>query len=388
MKRLKPGNGAHGGSDARQRVCQTTLAVLVVAAVIVAWGSKSVGRAQQQAPFSRLSSDVFDVVPPSQRVAGNPGKMRVSQAGCRPQSASMNAGLRRRIVDVAVQEWAFFGFGVVDQTAIEPPTRDDGPPAQTRSRRRSRWVSTEESARVAASIAGYWTVTPEGRWIIERQNEEWNGPIGIGARWRSPWSAAFISWVMCESGLGEASAFQRAVAHHRYIDQAIRARDASTSQAAFVAYDAGEADISPGDLLCSGRRPPYRTLAERRRQMGTGARTHCDIVVKLDDEHTRILAIGGNVRGAVSLKLLPAMRGADGAIRPLDFSSATLDPNPYRGARPVFAHLKLRADAIEPNALDRSRTIQALGCTGGLQTSVRLVSGGSLIALDQPTAKC
>ena len=364
------------------------MAFVMVAVAVVVWGSQSVGRAQPHPPFSRLSRDAFDVVPPSQRVVGAPGQMTVSQTGCRPQSASINAaGLRRRIVDVAVQEWAFFGFGVVDQTTIEPPTRDASPPAQPRSRRRSR-LSVDESARVAASIAGYWTVTPEGSWIIERQNEEWNGPIGIGSRWRNPWSAAFISWVMCESGLSETSAFQRAVAHHRYIDQAIRARDNGTHQSAFVAHDAGETAIAPGDLLCSGRRPSYRTLAERRRQMGNGARTHCDIVVKLDDENTRILAIGGNVRGAVSLKLLPAMRGTDGTLRPLDLSTATLGPNPYRGARPVFAHLKLRVDAIEADALDRSLTIRALGCSDGLQARFRLASRRNFVAVDQRTAKC
>ena len=159
-----------------------------------------------------------------------------------------------------------------------------------------------------ASIAGYWAVTPEGSWIVGRQNDDWKGPDGIGARWNAPWSAAFISWVMCEAGLGKAAQFQRAIAHHAYIDQAIRARDGRAAQAAFAAYDMGETAINPGDLLCSSRRPVYRTLAERRRQPGVGARTHCDIVVKVDETRERILAIGGNVRATVSLKLLRAQR--------------------------------------------------------------------------------
>ena len=46
----------------------------------------------------------------------------------------------------------------------------------------------------------------------------------------------------------------------------------------------GPAPVAPGDLLCSGRRPAYTRLAERRTQMGEGARTHCDIVVKVDLE--------------------------------------------------------------------------------------------------------
>ena len=107
---------------------------------------------------------------------------------------------------------------------------------------------------------------------MERQNDSWNGPRGIASRWNAPWSAAFVSWVMCEAGLGGTNQFRRAVAHHAYIDQAIRACDGRASQAAFTAYDAGETAIEPGDLLCSSRRPAYRAIAERRRQMGVGAR--------------------------------------------------------------------------------------------------------------------
>ena len=107
---------------------------------------------------------------------------------------------------------------------------------------------------MADSIAGYWSTTSDGSWIIDRQNAVWSGPRGIGADWRDPWSAAFVSWVMCESGLGDANRFQRAIAHHRYIDQAIEARGDKPSQAAFVAYDVGEFSIEPGDLLCLARR--------------------------------------------------------------------------------------------------------------------------------------
>ena len=326
--------------------------------LIAAATTASIGYAQQTT-FDRLPQNIFDVVPPSARVNGAPGTMAIQSTSCRTLPT---AGARRRIVDVAVQEWAFFGFNVVDQTAIETVDR-----SAPRSRRRWRRLSPAESARVASSIAGYWTVTPEGGWILDAQNAAWTGTSGIGARWRYPWSAAFISWVMCESGLGDATRFQRAVAHHVYIDQAIRGRAAGVPSAAFAAYDIGESEITPGDLLCSARRPAYRSIAERRSQLGQGARTHCDIVVKLDPSHNRILAIGGNVRASVSLKLLPAARGAGGYLRPLT------------GARRMFAHLKLVAGPIEPieaiekDALDRTPTIRALSCGTGPQTQTRLV---------------
>ena len=206
----------------------------------------SLGSTQQTPPANRLPADLLDVVPPSARVTGAPGRMRISQTGCRPVE-TLTADLRRRIVDVAVQEWAFFGFGVVDQTIVEAPRTFAAPtPAGSRSRRGRSRISTEESARVAASIAGYWTVTAEGGWIIDRQNEAWRRSDGIGARWQSPWSAAFVSWVMCESGLTDTGVFRWAVAHHRYIDQAIHARDGNVRSSVSLKVMPAELDENKG----------------------------------------------------------------------------------------------------------------------------------------------
>jgi hypothetical protein len=314
----------------------------------------------QQAPFDRLPPNVFDVFAPPARVQGTPGSMTIRQTSCRSVPA---AQIRRRIVEVAVQEWAFFGFAIVDQTDVDD---DNGFP------RRSRRPGDGQSMRVADSIAGYWSVTPGGDWIIGSQNKIWNGPDGVESRWRFPWSAAFVSWVMCEAGLRDSDQFQRAIAHHTYIDQAIRARDQGASRAAFIAHNAGEAAVAPGDLLCSSRRPAYRTLEDRRRQMGTGARTHCDIVVKVDKAAGRILAIGGNVRGTVGLKILPAVNAAVGP-------RSDAGP-PVRGARVVFAHLKLRAAASEGDAFDTSPTLKALSCAGPSATAARAAASRIVIA--------
>jgi hypothetical protein len=275
---------------------------------------------------------------PDSRVTGAPGEMRIAAANC---PARNHAELRRRIVDIAVQEWAFFGFSVVDQTGPPPPPRP-------RSFYRRPWMDPAESQRVAASIAGYWSVTPDGGWILERQNDYWNGPLGVGERWRDPWSAAFISWTMCEAGVGDLSEFRRSINHRTYIDQAIRARDTDSRSTAYVAYDIGEREIAPGDLLCSAGRHGYRTLQDRRNHLGEGARTHCDIVVHVDSEQDRILAIGGNVRGRVSLKLLYALQD-------------TTDPDLHsvvgRGRRTVFAHLRLTAETRDDIGLLSSPSV-------------------------------
>jgi hypothetical protein len=315
-----------------------TLTIVLV--VGVSMGGVSIA---QQPAFDRLPMDELDVVPPSARVTGALGDLEIRDQSCQSRH-SIDASLRRRIVDVAAQEWRFFGHAVLDYT------RDQSFDWRARGARR-RWslLTPTDTARVAPTIAGYWTVTPEGSWIIENQNQQWNRS-GAETRWRTPWSAAFVSWVMCESGLGEPAQFRRAVAHHRYIDQAIRARDGNASSAAFTAYDIGEIAISPGDLLCSGRRPAYRSVAERRRQFGEGARTHCDVVVALDTGRNRILAIGGNVRATVGLKLLPAASDGSVGLRPTG------------GTRSAFAHLSLRAEPIAEDALESSPTMRGFTC--------------------------
>ena len=305
----------------------------------------------QQLYFERLSSNELAVMSPAERVDGEPGTMRVLESSCSsgPQERS-----RQRIVDVAMQEWAYFGFSVADETVQQD--RNSLNTFSGRSRRLGRgfsWMDLEQSARLANSIAGYWAITGDGSWILSRQNERWQGS-GVGARWRDPWSAAFISWVMCESGLGDDSQFDRAIAHHTYIDQAIRARDQGINETAYVAFDIGEEPIEPGDLLCAARRPSYDSIAERRSQLGSGIRSHCDIVVKVEPDRDRVLAIGGNVRGSVSLKLLPA-EFTDSDVVDSDVSRVG------NGRGQIFAHLKLRADSLEGDAIQLSPTIRKLG---------------------------
>lgn len=304
-------------------------------------GGATVQMAGAEPPYvDRLFNSELAVLSPSSRVAGAPGEMRIVHKACRNLA---DEDLRRRVVNIAIQEWGFFGFRTVDLTVEGPRWRG------WRSRLSS--LGAEEAERVASSIAGYWAITSRGDWIIERQNAVWKGPWGVGADWRDPWSAAFVSWVMCESGLGEARRFRRAIAHYEYIDQAIRARDGRATRSAFVAHDVGEKAIEPGDLLCSARRSAYRSIEQRRRHLGKGIRTHCDIVVKVEATHGQILAIGGNVRDAVSLKVLPAIFG-QGPSSP----ARSIGPE----GRRIFAHLKLRADSIEDDAFENSPTVKAL----------------------------
>lgn len=348
------------------------LAGLLVAAPI-AWAQTMVPAAPAVASaqslwIERLSGEELAVISPAERVRGEPGRMQVVETAC---PSLPLPGLRQRIVDIAVQEWAYFGFSIADETA-ERDEVDGGNPfgGGRRFTRGFSWLDVAQSARLAQSIAGYWAITGDGSWILSRQNEAWTDN-GVGTRWRDPWSAAFISWVMCESGLGENSRFDRAINHHTYIDQAIRARDGGSVEAAYFAYDVGEQAIEAGDLLCAARRPTYDSLDERRSQLGDGIRSHCDIVVKLEPDNGRILAVGGNVRGSVSLKLLPAEFPGGGA----DVASVG------RGRGQIFAHLKLRADPAAADPIRTSPTLRKLGEQPELLAQVRATLDRAVTAL-------
>lgn len=309
---------------------------------------------QSQEWLDRLPTSLLPVQPPMARVSGTPGSLTIEQSSCNTLPVD---GVRRRIVNTAVQEWAFFGFGVQDQTVERDNSfrrtgfrRVRGEPRPLTADLNQR--PDDEVLQIALSVGGYWSATPDGRWMLERQNETWQGPLGVRSDWADFWSAAFISWVMCESGLGTKEQFERSIAHHDYIDQAIRARDGEAPNSAYVAYNPGEAELLVGDMLCRASRPEYMDIEARRAHLDEGARSHCDIVVRLDEETGEILAIGGNVSDSVRLKRLPGAVGSSGNFEPL----------PYNGRR-IFAHLKLRVDEpIETNALDNSPTMLAASC--------------------------
>lgn len=298
--------------------------------------------AQEESFAPRLPQSVLDVLPPSQRVSGPLGDMRFTQRDCRQLPPDE---VRRRIVYTAIQEWAFFGFST-DLQAREP-NEDANAPRRPFVYPR---LNSTESERLASSIAGYWSATPNSDWILQRQNSRWETD-GTDARWRDAWSAAFISWVMCESGLGEPQQFKRAIAHHSYIDQAILATQDKEQKAVYKAFSLGTQSVVPGDLLCRGSRPAYRTIEQRAAQLGEGARTHCDIVVKVDADNEQISVIGGNVRATVRLKILPATNEPGQALRPISDNG-----------RQLFAHLKLMTPEIEANAFDHSPTVARCAC--------------------------
>ena len=114
----------------------------------------------------------------------------------------------------------------------------------------------------------------------------------------TPWSAAFVSWVMRRAGL---PGFAASARHLDYVR-------AAWSQPARDPYRmASPLDAAPavGDLLCYVRAQAHilghRGLVERL-DGDAGLPMHCDIVVAVEDGIAWL--VGGNVQQAVTLRML------------------------------------------------------------------------------------
>ncbi|MGE0045244.1 MAG: DUF2272 domain-containing protein [Hyphomonadaceae bacterium] len=224
-------------------------------------------------------------------------------------AAAPIAGVRQRLVDLAVQEWARFGYRVSrragDISAHFP---------EFAGRDFSFAPYDENDPLLMGAIGGYWAaltdaassgVSQVGAYEIARQNIAWANAAGEYRQtggWATPWSAAFISWVMCEAG---AAPFRFSWAHRDYVDASIAAVESDAPHL----YRARAPDQTPrvGDLLCA-HRAGYRTdLAARREQAGAEGEMHCDLVVAINGRD--VLAIGGNVENGVTAVRYDIHRG-------------------------------------------------------------------------------
>lgn len=123
----------------------------------------------------------------------------------------------------------------------------------------------------------------------------------------TPWSAAFISWVMRQAGVG---GFRGSARHIDYVRDAWR----DTEHNPYRALPPSGAAPVPGDLLCSVRVATraygYRQLAGVLDGPPGGLPMHCDIVVGSVDGI--LYMVGGNLQQAVTLRMLKL--DADGRL--------------------------------------------------------------------------
>lgn len=127
----------------------------------------------------------------------------------------------------------------------------------------------------------------------------------------TPWSAAFISFLMDQAGMSE-SEFHFSGAHAVYIRPALE----QVPGYAYRACDVRTSVPRIGDLLCYGRAAqPLTTFAAwkaQATQLDSHVKSHCDLVAKVDRAAAKIETMGGNVEQSVTWRKL--MLDADGHL--------------------------------------------------------------------------
>lgn len=119
----------------------------------------------------------------------------------------------------------------------------------------------------------------------------------------SPWSAAFISYVMDKAGL-DSRRFRFASAHWQYIQRALQQPEGY----AYRACDPRTTVPAIGDLLCYSRGTPllkdFASWRSAALQPGFAAPAHCEVVVDVDTGAEKIETVGGNVVQSVARRRL------------------------------------------------------------------------------------
>ncbi|QIL20609.1 DUF2272 domain-containing protein [Thermomonas sp. HDW16] len=117
----------------------------------------------------------------------------------------------------------------------------------------------------------------------------------------SPWSAAFVSWVMRRSGVPR---FTFSGSHFDYV----RAARLDPAGSPYEYLEPMSATPAIGDLLCyvrTGRVYGYQALASAIDGGANGLPMHCDIVVAANPGgDAKAYLVGGNVQQAVTMRVL------------------------------------------------------------------------------------
>jgi len=124
----------------------------------------------------------------------------------------------------------------------------------------------------------------------------------------TPWSAAFISWVMREARV---PGFRGSSRHFTYVQAAYQ----QPATNAFDVIDVAHAKPAVGDLICYVRQ--YSRLFGHEGlvpllRSGSSLDMHCDIVVAVNPNNdSTAYAIGGNVQQSVTMRMLPLNRNGE-----------------------------------------------------------------------------
>lgn len=151
----------------------------------------------------------------------------------------------------------------------------------------------------------------------------------------SPWSAAFISYVMHQAGL-DAGQFRYSAAHWQYVQQAF----GNDPRRAYRACDPRNTPPNEGDLLCYSRGPlapdNFNDWMNAVRQPGFFAASHCEVVVMVDRAASKMETVGGNVLQSVAMRRLKLNQ--EGVLSSSHFAGAAANALPKECAADRSCH--------------------------------------------------
>lgn len=189
---------------------------------------------------------------------------------------------------VGSKTWGKLGCSSSDRPAGAPPVDDGNPPPivsnlaqKAKAKAEAEYAAwnngryTERESRVTSRMKNYWKAVGWNPSTSQIQSSSWQS--------RSPWSAAFTSWVMKEAGAG--SQFNYSAAHAAYI---VGAKNNTGNQSKqFWGYQGQAVKPQVGDLVCFSRQSGVNFNNIR-----IGHKTHCDLVTEAASAH--VIVIGGN----------------------------------------------------------------------------------------------
>jgi hypothetical protein len=198
--------------------------------------------------------------------------------------------------------------------------------------------------------------------VLEHLEAFWRDGVGTGnwqaraqesAQNATPWSAAFVSWVVRNAGATTAMGFDFSGRHMDYIAEALRNRMRNDQDRPFWFFGIGEQaahPLLPGDIVCmnrsfNGQLTTHSLEGLRRRFWGddgenanadtTGA-AHCDVAIgyQTDSNGQRFIEVIGGNRGHHSG---PNAHTVGSALLEVDAAGQLTNP----GAHNIFGFVKL-----------------------------------------------
>ena len=132
--------------------------------------------------------------------------------------------------------------------------------------------------------------------------EMWQS-IGIdldGTDRDTPWSAAAVSFMVKNAGSAYKK-FKFAAAHSKFVHHAINARLEENDKVPFWGFRLDEVQPEIGDIICRDNPEHAPEVDFNVAQNQSSYRSHTDIIMQIDSDHNKIIAIGGNVSHSVKI---------------------------------------------------------------------------------------